>query len=337
MGDAEKMKRVQTTLKHYQDDTINRMSYMQKALRESSKKHQSLLLTSGLDKYLSDIFSCVSDNHDFLQKVLDQFDDDSDDEDEKHKTLKCDYQGLISCLLQIVREWSKEGEHERQLAFGRILTELTERFPAEESRSEIEILVPGCGLARLPFEIALQGFSCKVNEVDLFQLLIGQLIMNSSAEDFKIYPWVHDLSNKFESKEVCAPVTFPDIDPQERPEEFAFNVQPGDFLEAFDDEDNEESLDVIVTSFFLETAQNPLSYIDLIFKLLKKDGIWINFGSMNFSEEALALDWNTLKKIIVQGYPFEMVKDEIVISPYCASNPKTSIQMHCVFFTCQKK
>ena len=59
--------------------------------------------------------------------------------------------------MQIVREWSAYGQEERDKCFSPIIEELKSRFP-EESRSDVRVLVPGCGLARLPFDIALEGF-----------------------------------------------------------------------------------------------------------------------------------------------------------------------------------
>ncbi|KAG7660991.1 uncharacterized protein J8A68_005511 [[Candida] subhashii] len=45
-------------------------------------------------------------------------------------------------------------------------------------------------------------------------------------------------------------------------------------------EANKESFDVVVTSFFLDTASNIIEYIKAISYCLKKDGIWINFGPL---------------------------------------------------------
>ena len=73
-----------------------------------------------------------------------------------------DFQRLNSCLLQIVREWSAHGQSERDKCFGHIIEELKSRFP-EDSREDVRVLVPGCGLARLPFDIALEGFQVSLN------------------------------------------------------------------------------------------------------------------------------------------------------------------------------
>ena len=60
-------KRLFHTLKNYQEDTVNRLSYMQKSLYDASMKHKNLLLQAGLGDYLENLLNCVEAN----QKVID--------------------------------------------------------------------------------------------------------------------------------------------------------------------------------------------------------------------------------------------------------------------------
>lgn len=201
------------------------------------------------------------------------------------------------------------------------------------------MLIPsGCGLSRLPFEIACEGFMTIANEQDVFQLLTANYIMNHCDETNKneIFPWIHDLSNRHQSQETLKSVSFPDIDPvNSRPENFNLEMMNGEFNSSADEQLGEESVDVIVTSFFLETSgSNPLNTLDTIHKILKQNGIWINFGSLNFACDQLPLDWEMLKKVIKE-YKFEFIKDEIVESAY-VSNQKTSTNFSCAFFSCKK-
>ena len=71
MEDEEYFKqRVVHTIKNYQEDSMNRMSYMQKALSNASIKHKELLLNAGFERYLSNIYNCVSQNNSLLQDIL---------------------------------------------------------------------------------------------------------------------------------------------------------------------------------------------------------------------------------------------------------------------------
>ena len=44
--------------------------------------------------------------------------------------------------------------------------------------SGLRVLVPGAGLGRLAFEIALQGFSCQGNELSFYMLFTAHFILN---------------------------------------------------------------------------------------------------------------------------------------------------------------
>jgi carnosine N-methyltransferase len=58
-------------------------------------------------------------------------------------------------LKHFIRDWSEEGERERTRTFSPILDVLNEVDPSQ--RAEMKILVPGCGLGRLAWEISQLG------------------------------------------------------------------------------------------------------------------------------------------------------------------------------------
>ena len=60
-------------------------------------------------------------------------------------------------LKHFIRDWSAEGVRERTCVFSPILDVLKEVDPSQ--RVEMKILVPGCGLGRLAWEIAQLGIS----------------------------------------------------------------------------------------------------------------------------------------------------------------------------------
>ena len=62
---------------------------------------------------------------------------------------------IRSTLRSFAREWSDEGAEERLQCFGPCLDALERHFP--NPTYETEVLVPGCGLGRLPMEIAARG------------------------------------------------------------------------------------------------------------------------------------------------------------------------------------
>ena len=59
-------------------------------------------------------------------------------------------------LKHFIRDWSEEGASERTRTFSPILDVLNEVDPSQ--RGEMKILVPGCGLGRLAWEISQLGW-----------------------------------------------------------------------------------------------------------------------------------------------------------------------------------
>ena len=66
---------------------------------------------------------------------------------------------LRSTLKQLVRDWSAEGEVEREKCYKPMIDALLDYYsdiPAAERRN-FRVLVPGAGLGRLAFDIAQLG------------------------------------------------------------------------------------------------------------------------------------------------------------------------------------
>lgn len=71
----------------------------------------------------------------------------------------------IAVLHSLYREWSEEGAQERETTFKVLVDELKLRLPVDSSNAyKYKVLVPGCGLGRLPLEIAASGYCCQGNE-----------------------------------------------------------------------------------------------------------------------------------------------------------------------------
>jgi len=56
--------------------------------------------------------------------------------------------------------------------------ELVRVYPDSASRASVRVLTPGCGLARLTWEIAREGFVSQGNEFSYFMLLASYVILN---------------------------------------------------------------------------------------------------------------------------------------------------------------
>lgn len=71
----------------------------------------------------------------------------------------------LAVLHSCFREWSEGGEIERRDCFFKMISLLSKFVPITTS-AELppKVLVPGCGLGRLPLEVASRGYICEGNE-----------------------------------------------------------------------------------------------------------------------------------------------------------------------------
>ncbi|EPY53996.1 methyltransferase N2227 family protein [Schizosaccharomyces cryophilus OY26] len=198
-------------------------------------------------------------------------------------------QKVSSTLKQLTRDWSEESVDERQATYVPILQELDSLFPLDSNdRSQIHILVPGSGLGRLAFDIAAKGFSCQGNEFSYFMLLTSYYMLNcvSSTSEFAIHPYIHSFSNHVTRDHQAEKVAIPDVVPAEYLNHGAFfSMAAGDFLEVYGDKTSENRFHVVVTCFFIDTAKNVLSYLDVIKNCLVDGGYWINMGPLLYHFE----------------------------------------------------
>jgi carnosine N-methyltransferase len=104
----------------------------------------------------------------------------------------------------------------------------------------------------------------------------------------------------------------------------------------------ENSWNSVVTCFFLDTANNILEYVDIIYKILKPGGCWINLGPLLYhytemqNECSIELSWEELKYIII-NMGFEL-KQERIVDCYYSSDIDSMLKTiyKCVFFTAIK-
>ncbi|KAF6148963.1 hypothetical protein GIB67_026708 [Kingdonia uniflora] len=158
----------------------------------------------------------------------------------------------VRCIIRnIVRDRAQEGSRERDQCYKLILEELNRLFPSRCKNRPPCCLVPGAGLGRLALEIL-----CFV------------------------YPWVYSNCNSLSDNDQLQPVPFPDIFPTSTEIIRGVSMCGGDFDEVYNDPSHEGSWDTMVTCFLLDTEHNIVEYIEIISRILRDGGIWINFGPL---------------------------------------------------------
>ena len=101
-------------------------------------------------------------------------------EKEETVTASMDMEKVQSTIKQFVRDWSKDGETERDMCYKPILEEIEAIYGDlnTSQRNGINILVPGSGLGRLAYEIASRGYVCQGNEFSLYMLIASNYVLN---------------------------------------------------------------------------------------------------------------------------------------------------------------
>jgi carnosine N-methyltransferase len=207
-----------------------------------------------------------------------------------------------STLRQFYRDWSEEGAPERAASLERVIEDLRIERQALKDAS-MSVLVPGAGLARLVFELCKDGFNVEGNEISYQQLLASSYILNycPAPKFHTIYPWIHSFSNHTSRTAHLQSVQIPDVHPgtelqrgrlpaggaETEDATTAAAFEPGemsmsasDFLSLYEDEAHKDTYDAVATVFFLDTAPNPIRYIETIKNCLKPGGIWTNVGPL---------------------------------------------------------
>lgn len=179
-------------------------------------------------------------------------------------------------LKHFVRDWSAEGKGERDALFPPILDALQEEYPTRDSAQPIDVLVPGCGLARLAFEIASLGFAVEANDCEVprclfalrashsilpplavshFMNLASSLIFRRTqkVDQHVVHPYIHTFSHHRSIANMTRPISFPDVVP---PAGLDLHFEPGDFLSLFPEKETHEA---VVTLFFIDTVKSTVS------------------------------------------------------------------------------
>jgi carnosine N-methyltransferase len=237
-------------------------------------------------------------------------------------------------LHSVAREWSENGAEEREMAFAPMLAELKKYLPINKDNAYTKrVLVPGCGLGRLPVEVAAHGYAAEGNEFSAFMLMASNFVMNEvdSAKSWDICPWLDSVCNVINTSDPYTPIQIPDRTASDiiNSSEWAntnadekanvpfprLSMAAGDFVELYGENssDAKSSYDGILTCFFVDTAPVVVDYIETIWHLLKPGGVWVNLGPLLYHwttdsdnngdgryDQSIELSWEELKHVLEQ-------------------------------------
>jgi carnosine N-methyltransferase len=210
-----------------------------------------------------------------------------------------DQEKAHSTLRQLYRDWSAEGQSERDACYRPVLRALDEEFGhfQKNEKGGIKVLVPGSGLSRSTFEIARKGYTAMGIEISYHQIIASLHMLNCIEEplQWELYPWAHDSSNHLSREDQLQCVLIPDVHPVAAALESSssegmqfsdrFGLSSADFCVEYIKEEYADVYDAVTTIFFIDTAPNVLRYIETVYNCLKEGGVWINLGPLKWHFE----------------------------------------------------
>ncbi|CAG8165443.1 unnamed protein product [Penicillium salamii] len=196
-----------------------------------------------------------------------------------------------STIRQFYRDWSLEGQAEREVCYEPVLQDLHHEFKTRSDNGEqIRVLVPGSGLGRLVFEVCMAGYDAEGNEISYHQLLASNWILNHTAGPLEhaLHPFALHFSNLQSRTQQLQQVQIPDVHPGQAMQAAGsagqrigtMSMTAADFIVHYTEPSNQETFDAVTTVFFIDTAPNLIRYIEAIRHCLKPNGLWINVGPL---------------------------------------------------------
>lgn len=250
----------------------------------------------------------------------------------------------VQMLLQtFTREWSAEGLQERAECNNKLLGALeahlkqTREAATSSGAPAPRVLVPGCSLGRLPFDIQCRGYRCDASEGRALQYFGAELVRRTAGqrEVYRIQPFALSTCNRFKRDDHIRTTPIPEVPvpPGSLPE-----IRFGDFLQLCDTASDRAAYDALVTAFTLDASSNVLRFVRTVAHCVRPGGLWTNFGPLAYESEhdeghghGIELSWEELRHAI--SHFFEVQEEEFVESTLAANGESMmQIQYSCIFF-----
>ena len=328
---------------NYKEDSIKDVEKMENDFKSIGDKYLSYL-SFDYSTRINKIKQGILTNEKFLLDIVNKYKDNHINKNTKFNSSKrlIEINKLRSTLKLFIRDWTIEGKKERDITYIPVIIEIKKYFSNFNNK---KILVPGAGLCRLAFEMAKLGCDVDAIEVSYYMLICSDFIFNSNLtiNKYQIQPLIHSFNCLKNENDPFQIFNFPDENINEimkRNDFGKLNIIPGDFILSYKDKIN--CYDGVITSFFLDTANNIIQFIEIIYNILKQGGIWINIGPLLYhfhdiqNEVSIELSWEEVKKIILK-FGFEIKNEKMIDSTYSSVEDRLKTTFYtCIFFTAIK-
>ena len=160
-------------------------------------------------------------------------------------------------------------------------------------------------------------------------------------KEYKIYPNIHDLTNKISSTDAVKSILFPDVIIKEG-KPLPLTTYSESFRDLCENDLEADSVDCVVSWFCLDSAHNVIEYITLIEKILKSNGVWINIGGLDYmyepfsGETSIETPYENLKGVIID-LGLNIIKEEMIRNyEYFLEDSLLKRIYNCPFLICKK-
>jgi hypothetical protein len=207
-------------------------------------------------------------------------------------------------MKQLVREWTDAGAAEREQCLGFVLSSLERHVPISGG-SPPQVVIPGAGLGRLVWEVAMRGYAAVGIERAMSMMLCGSYVINhllSHERTGRIQPYAAvgsgpcnvesaanvgrefcvpdaDAAKRFASATAEADATAGLQHPHER-----LQVITGDFRAVA--RASGPCADAVLTTFLLDACGDVVGALETVHAQLKPGGVWINLGPLEYEGTA---------------------------------------------------
>lgn len=332
----------------------------QKNFQKLQNKHR-VLLSINVDEVFTKYADCIEKNAEFIADITDSsgelfstyWPDANPSSIPKEIPSDNDMNKVFSTLRQFVRDWSLEGKPERDCVYQPILETLERCFPDRNSRSSVRVLIPGAGLCRLSVELAMRGFFAEANEFSYHMLIAASYIQNyvEYSGQYRIYPYCDVTCNLVDRSDQFAEVAIPDLCAYEAIAELEeqnlsfgeLSMVAGEFTEVYSKPHQKKKWSAVATCFFIDTAQNIIEYLEIMYELLQPGGYWVNVGPLLYhfadSFDSMSIELS-LKEVldVAEHVGFTLLQAPTTIDTTYTTNQRSMKQLvyRCAFFVLQR-
>jgi carnosine N-methyltransferase len=340
------------SMESYGPDTLKEASKMEKDFEIINSKYPYPKYPFNYKERITRLKQAIELNQSFLNELIKIYKPPPsyyvgiDFDEIKHSRFD-EQKFIINILIYTMRDWAKEREEERKNNYNDIINEVIKHLPPEKNRKDsnerYKILIPGCGLNRLGYELVKYGYDVETNDYLFLNGIFSDFIFNRSKKEMQsIQPFIYSFSNFLNEDDVFKKFSFPniDIDLKNNDKYGKLKMTVGDFLTIYNN--IKDYFDCVITCYFIDTAQNVIHYIDQIYNILKKGGIWINFGPLSYhwsvfpDSVSIELPYDKIKEVII-NYGFEYIKEDFKMSSFGhMDNHMHNEIFKCIYFAVKK-